>query len=86
MKKPRVAKKITVSLVEDDPGVRASLAKMIDGTPGFHCQAAYADGPSALKKIPGNRPDVVLMDINLPGMLGTECVQRLKTMALDCPY
>jgi len=85
MKKPRVAKKITVSLVEDDPGVRASLAKMIDGTPGFHCQAAYADGPTALKQIPSNRPDVVLMDINLPGMLGTECVQRLKTIAPDVP-
>src|SRR6185369_8936019 len=85
MKKTRVAKKITVSLVEDDPGVRASLAKMIDGTPGFHCQAAYADGPTALKNIPGNRPDVVLMDINLPGMLGTECVRRLKTMAPDVP-
>ncbi len=85
MKKPKVARKITVSLVEDDPGVRANLAKMIDGTPGFQCQATYADGPSALKNIPGNRPDVVLMDINLPGMLGTECVQRLKSMAPDVP-
>lgn len=85
MKKLKVARKITVSLVEDDPGVRANLAKMIDGTPGFQCQATYADGPSALKSIPGNRPDVVLMDINLPGMLGTECVQRLKSMAPDVP-
>lgn len=85
MKKPKVARKITVSLVEDDPGVRASLARMIDSTPGFQCQAAYADGPTALKQIPGNRPDVVLMDINLPGMLGTECVQRLKALAPDVP-
>ncbi|MFO1514911.1 MAG: response regulator transcription factor [Verrucomicrobiota bacterium] len=85
MKKPKVARKITVSLVEDDPGVRANLAKMIDGTPGFQCQATYADGPAALKSIPSNRPDVVLMDINLPGMLGTECVRKLKTVAPDVP-
>ena len=85
MKKPKMAKMIKVSLVEDDPDVRANLASMIDGAPGFQCQATYADGFSALKSIPGNRPDVVLMDINLPGMLGTECVQKLKTMAPDVP-
>jgi DNA-binding NarL/FixJ family response regulator len=74
----RVNKTIHVSLVEDDAGVRANLTKMIDGTPGFRCQAAYPDALTALKDIPGNRPDVVLMDINLPGMLGTECVRRLR--------
>jgi len=85
MKKQKMARAITVSLVEDDPGVRANLASLIDGTTGFKCQAAYPDGPSALKDIPGNRPDVVLMDINLPGMLGTECVRRLKIVAPDVP-
>ena len=85
MKKRIVGGTITVALVEDDPGVRANLANMIDGAPGFHCQAAYADGPAALKDIPTNRPDVVLMDINLPGMLGTECVRRLKNVAPDLP-
>ncbi len=76
---------IQVALVEDDPGVRANLAKMIDGTPGFRCQAAYADGLAALAGIPANRPDVVLMDINLPGMLGPECVRRLKSVAPGLP-
>jgi DNA-binding NarL/FixJ family response regulator len=85
MKKPKMARTIKVSLVEDDPGVRASLAKMIDGTPGFECQATYADGASALKQIPDHNPDVVLMDINMPGMLGTECVRRLKVLAPDVP-
>src|SRR3954447_7879226 len=85
MKKARMAKTIKVSLVEDDPGVRASLAKMIDGAPGFECQATYADGLSALKHIPVNRPDVVLMDINMPGMLGTDCVRKLKTLVPDVP-
>jgi hypothetical protein len=51
MSKRRVAKTIQVSLVEDDAGVRANLARMIDGTPGFRCQAEYSDGPSALKGI-----------------------------------
>src|ERR1017187_6362123 len=40
---------------------------------------------TALKSIPANRPDVVLMDINLPGMLGTECVSRLKSAAPNLP-
>jgi DNA-binding NarL/FixJ family response regulator len=85
MKKPKMTRTITVSLVEDDPGVRTNLASLIDNAPGFKCHAAYPDGLSALADIPGNRPDVVLMDINLPGMLGTECVRHLKTMAPDVP-
>jgi DNA-binding NarL/FixJ family response regulator len=80
-----LSKPIQVALVEDDPGVRANLAAMLDGSPGFHCQAAYADGASALKGIPSNCPDLVLMDINLPGMLGTECVRQLKAIAPTLP-
>jgi DNA-binding NarL/FixJ family response regulator len=80
-----VNKPIQVALVEDDPGVRANLARMIDGTPGFRCQAAYPDGQAALKGIPASRPDVVLMDINLPGMLGPECVRELKGLAPGLP-
>lgn len=85
MSKPRVARTIQVSLVEDDPGVRANLARMIDAAPGFHCHGEYPDGPSALKGIVANRPDVVLMDINLPGMLGIECVRRLREAAPGLP-
>jgi DNA-binding NarL/FixJ family response regulator len=81
----RVNKTIAVSLVEDDPEVRANLARMIDGSPGFRCLAAYPDGMAALKEIPGRRPDVVLMDINLPGMLGPDCVRQLKALAPSLP-
>ncbi|MCX6884381.1 MAG: response regulator transcription factor [Verrucomicrobia bacterium] len=81
----RLNKPIQVALVEDDPGVRANLAAMINGAPGFRCQAAYADGASALIGIPANCPDVVLMDINMPGMLGTDCVRQLKTLAPGLP-
>ncbi|SPE59566.1 Two component transcriptional regulator, LuxR family [Verrucomicrobia bacterium] len=81
----RVNATIQVALVEDDDGVRANLARMIDSAPGFHCQGSYANGHAALQNIPASRPDVVLMDINMPGMLGTECVRRLKTVAPDIP-
>jgi len=78
-------KPIEVALVEDDAGVRANLAAMLDASSGFHCQAAYPDGKSALAGIPARVPDVVLMDINLPGMPGTECVRQLRTAMPDLP-
>jgi DNA-binding NarL/FixJ family response regulator len=80
-----VDKFIQVALVEDDPGVRANLAAILNGASGFNCQAAYPDADAALKGIPTNRPDVVLMDINLPGMLGTECVRQLRSLAPGLP-
>lgn len=70
---------ITVAIVEDDPRVREELAKLISRARGFKCLGVYADAEAALVDIPRQRPDVVLMDINLPGMTGIECVRRLKT-------
>ncbi len=78
-------KVIQVALVEDDAGVRANLATLLNNSPGFGCQAAYRDAPAALEGIAAKRPDVVLMDINLPGMLGPECVQRLRSIAPGLP-
>ena len=69
---------ISVSIVEDDPGVRGSLARLIDGSPGFRCISEHATAESALHEIPKHNPAVVLMDINLPGISGVECVRRLK--------
>lgn len=69
---------ISVSIVEDDPGVRSSLARLIDGSPGFRCISEHATAESALAEIPKQNPAVVLMDINLPGISGVECVRRLK--------
>src|ERR1043165_232089 len=81
----RVTRTIQVALVEDDAGIRANLAKMIDSSPGFQCLGAYSDGFTALKGIPTQRPDVVLMDINMPGMLGTECVSQLRSKVPGLP-
>jgi DNA-binding NarL/FixJ family response regulator len=69
---------IAVSIVEDDPQVRSSLAKLIDGTPGFRCVSVHGSAEDALVEIPKVKPEVVLMDINLPGSNGVECVRRLK--------
>ena len=70
--------KISVSIVEDDAPVRASLARLIDSSPGCRCVSRHGSAEKALQEIPGVKPDVVLMDINLPGINGVECVRRLK--------
>jgi DNA-binding NarL/FixJ family response regulator len=69
---------IRVSIVEDDERLRSSLIVLLEGSHGFRCVSAYADAEAAVKDIPLKKPDVVLMDINLPGMTGIECVRRLK--------
>jgi DNA-binding NarL/FixJ family response regulator len=71
---------ITVSIVDDEKGLRESIGKFIEGSPGFRCVSAYPSAETALKHLPQDRPDVVLMDIHLTGMSGIECVERLKTM------
>jgi len=71
---------IPVSIVEDNPQVRGSLAKLIDGAPGFRCVSRHGSAEDALEEIPKVKPEVVLMDINLPGINGVECVRRLKPL------
>jgi DNA-binding NarL/FixJ family response regulator len=71
---------ITVSIVDDEKGLRESIETFIDGSPGFRCVSAYPSAETALKHLPQDRPDVVLMDIHLTGMSGIECVERLKAI------
>ena len=71
---------ISVSLVEDDAGVRATLAKLIDSSTGFRCLSQHSSAEMALQELPRLNPEVVLMDINLPGLSGVECVRRLKPL------
>jgi DNA-binding NarL/FixJ family response regulator len=71
---------IQVSIVEDDVRVRTSLARYIDSTEGFSCVSQHPNAENALEELPVTRPEVVLMDINLPGMNGVECVRRLKEL------
>lgn len=67
-----------VAIIEDDSGLRESLAILINGSGGFHCTGTYSTAEAALKNLPCDWPDVVLMDINLPQMSGIECVAKLK--------
>jgi DNA-binding NarL/FixJ family response regulator len=69
---------IRISIVDDDEGLRNSLAELIGSQPDFACVSTHRHGRSACAEIPRLQPDVVLMDINLGAMDGIECAARLK--------
>ncbi len=69
---------IRVSIVEDDDDIRESLGLLIDGTEGFACSNTYRDCWTAIEGIKADVPDVVLMDVGLPGMSGIEGIRRIK--------
>jgi DNA-binding NarL/FixJ family response regulator len=72
-------KRIKVSIVEDDRGTRKHLMTILGAAPALKTLNAYESGEDALRGMPDSVPDVVLMDINLPGMNGIQCVGELKT-------
>lgn len=72
---------ITVSIVEDNDQLRTTLARVLARAEGFQCLGTYASAEAALEGLPKEKPDVVLMDINLPGINGVECVRQLKQLA-----
>jgi DNA-binding NarL/FixJ family response regulator len=67
-----------VAIVEDNATLRQYLAELIGATPGHKCVCACASAEEALAEIPKNPPDVVLMDIHLPGQSGIVCTARLR--------
>lgn len=69
---------VNIVIVEDQPRVSESLTELINRSPGLRVICTYPDGETAVAKIPQLKPDVVLMDIGLPGMSGIECVRQLK--------
>jgi DNA-binding NarL/FixJ family response regulator len=72
---------IQVSIVEDNDQLRGTLARLLNRAEGFACLSQFATAEAALEGLPKERPQVVLMDINLPGLNGVECVRRLKQAA-----
>jgi len=74
---------ITVSIVEDNEQLRNTLSRVINRVDGFKCVSTYGSAEAALEALPADKPEVVLMDINLPGMNGVECVRKLKQVALQ---
>jgi len=71
---------IKIAIAEDDVRVRGSLARLIDSTEGFCCVSQHPTAENALAELKVTRPEVVLMDIHLPGLNGVECVRQLKEM------
>ncbi|KAB2671735.1 MAG: response regulator transcription factor [Verrucomicrobia bacterium] len=68
----------TVAVVEDDPGLRRTLERMLNLSTGFRCVCSCGSAEEALKAIPRTPPDVVLMDIHLPNRSGIECTALLR--------
>jgi DNA-binding NarL/FixJ family response regulator len=68
---------IHVAVVEDNSEIRQGVSFIINSTEGFSC-IAFGNAEDALEKIPNKLPEVVLMDINLPGINGIECTRKLK--------
>jgi DNA-binding NarL/FixJ family response regulator len=69
---------INVSIVEDNDQLRNTLTRVLNRAEGFECLSSYPNAEAALEDLPEKKPDVVLMDINLPGMNGVECARKLK--------
>jgi DNA-binding NarL/FixJ family response regulator len=77
---------IAVSIVEDDPIARGMLADWIRGAKGFQCAGAHASAEAALARLPSEKPALALVDINLPGISGIECVRRLKPLLPETQF
>jgi DNA-binding NarL/FixJ family response regulator len=77
---------IRIAIVEDDKTVREGLQMLLNGSPGYACIAAYGNGEDAVSELPEVNPDVVLMDINLPGINGIECILALKEQAIPAQF
>ncbi len=71
---------ITIAVVEDSAIMRRNLSWWLDQTPGVRCVCACANGAAALRAVPKCQPQVVLMDIQMPGMSGIDCTAQLKQL------
>lgn len=77
---------VRISIVDDDDVSRGLWADWINHAPGFVCVSQYGDAERAEQQLLQDRPDVVLMDINLPRRNGIECVRRLKPQAPEIQF
>jgi DNA-binding NarL/FixJ family response regulator len=77
---------IAVSIVEDDLQTRKIFANWINSAPGFRLAGDWGDAEKAVEALPAKKPNVVLMDINLPGMSGVDAVKRLKPLLPDTQF
>ena len=71
---------IDVCIIEDDRETRESLVELLNDAPGLRCVGQYPAAETAIRAMPAQKPNVALVDINLPGMSGIECVSKLKSL------
>ncbi|MGH7952082.1 MAG: response regulator transcription factor [Limisphaerales bacterium] len=76
---------ITVSIVDDEADLREHIAGYLAAAGNIRCVSAYASAEEALEQLPRDRPDVILMDINLGEMDGIECVRQLTKLMPEAP-
>jgi DNA-binding NarL/FixJ family response regulator len=77
---------VAVSIVEDDAPARQIFAGWLRRAEGFRCLSEHGSAESALGQLPKEQPAIVLMDINLPGLSGIECVRRLKPLLPETQF
>src|SRR6516162_6901303 len=77
---------ISVAIVEDHTPTREMWVSVLEKAEGFRCLARFRNAESAIDVLPGLAPEVVLMDINLPGLSGIECVRQLKLRMPDTQF
>jgi DNA-binding NarL/FixJ family response regulator len=77
---------IKVSIVEDDPKAREIFVDWINRAEGLRCVSNHGSGEDAVASMPAHKPEIVLMDINLPGMNGPECVRQLKPLLPETQF
>lgn len=77
---------ISVSIVEDIPEVRESIEQLIKASGDFLLLGSYTNAEQAEKELPSNCPDIVIMDINLPGKTGIECIATIKSQCIGAQF
>lgn len=77
---------ITVGIVEDDPTIRQQLALLINASEDIGCVAVHPDAESAANELLENTPEVVLLDIGLPGMSGIDLLKKIKDQLPDTDF
>ena len=77
---------ITVCIVDDNKDIRSALEQIIIMSDGYRLLGSFSSAEEAIEKVPALSPQVVLMDINLGGMSGIDCVRQLKPMHPDILY
>jgi DNA-binding NarL/FixJ family response regulator len=77
---------IRVAVVEDLPEELENLTELLSDSPGFSCVAACSSATQALETLPRSQAEIVLMDIQLPGMSGIECVRQLRPILVETQF